>query len=157
MITNIDIVKEQIKIAYGNKMTIKQRDVKILGHAIEVRINAEDPMNNFAPRPGRVKRMLIPGGPGVRFDSFIYPDYDIQPFYDSMIGKLIAFAPTRKEAVRKMRIALEQLVIEGVITNIEYQYMILHHPDFIKGSYNTGFIAKFHALVMEEVNHEEVI
>src|SRR5699024_6311501 len=121
------------------------------------RINAEDPFNNFTPRPGRIKRILVPGGPGVRFDSFIYPDYDVLPFYDSMIGKLIVFAPTRKEAIRKMRVALEQLVIEGIITNIEYQYMILHHPDFIKGTYDTGFIAKFHALVLEELSDEKTI
>lgn len=150
MITNIDIVKEQIKIAYGNKLLYKQRDVQILGHAIECRINAEDPLNNFAPSPGTIKRILVPGGMGVRFDSFIYPDYEIPPFYDSMIGKLITFAPTRKEAIRKMRIALEQLVIEGIKTNIEYQYMLVHHPTFIRGMYNTGFIAQFHALVMEE-------
>lgn len=157
MITNVDIVKEQIKIAYGNKLSLKQRDIKILGHSIECRINAEDPFNNFTPRPGRIKRILVPGGPGVRFDSFIYPDYDVLPFYDSMIGKLIVFAPTRKEAIRKMRVALEQLVIEGIITNIEYQYMILHHPDFIKGTYDTGFIAKFHALVLEELSDEKTI
>ena len=152
MITNVDLVKEQIRIAYGNKLTIKQRDIKILGHAIEVRINAEDPFNNFMPSPGSIKRILVPGGMGVRFDSFIYPDYDIPPYYDSMIGKLIAFAPTRKEAIRKMRVALEQLVIEGIKTNIEYQYMLIHHPNFIKGIYNTGFITQFHALVMEEYN-----
>src|SRR5690554_684253 len=124
MITNIDIIKEQIKIAYGNKLLIKQRDVKILGHAIECRINAEDPFNNFVPSPGMIRRILVPGGMGVRFDSFIYPDYEIPPFYDSMIGKLITFAPTRKEAIRKMRIALEQLVIEGIKTNIDFQYML---------------------------------
>lgn len=154
MITNIDIVKEQIKIAYGTKMTIKQRDVKILGHAIECRINAEDPFNNFTPSPGMIKRILIPGGMGVRFDGSIYPDYIVPPYYDSMLGKLIVFAPTRKEAIRKMRVALEQFVIEGINTNIEYQYMIVHHPDFIKGSYNTGFIAKFHQLVLEEYNEK---
>lgn len=155
MITNIDIVKEQIKIAYGSKLSYKQKDIKILGHSIECRINAEDPLNDFSPSPGQIKRILIPGGLGVRFDSFIYPNYIVQPFYDSMIGKLIVFAPTRKEAIRKMRVALEQMVIEGIKTNIEYQYMILFHPDFIKGIYNTGFITKFHSLVMEEVNNEK--
>ncbi|MDY0278468.1 MAG: acetyl-CoA carboxylase biotin carboxylase subunit [Acholeplasma sp.] len=154
MITNVDIVKEQIKIAYGNKLTIKQRDVKILGHAIECRINAEDPINNFQPQVGKIHRILVPGGMGVRFDAMIYPDYEVVPFYDSLLGKLIVFAPTRKEAIRKMRVALEQLVIEGIKTNIEYQYMLVHHPEFIKGSYNTGFIAKFHALVLEEYYEE---
>lgn len=156
MITGVDIVQEQIKIAYGNKMLLKQRDIRINGHSIECRINAENPFNNFTPSPGFIKRILIPGGNGVRFDSFIYPDYQIQPFYDSMIGKLIVHAPTRKEAIRRMRVALEQLVIEGVETNIEYQYMIVHHPEFIKGTYDTGFIAKFHAVVMEEYNARSI-
>ena len=156
MITGIDLVKEQIRIAYDNKLNIKQRDVKIMGHAIECRINAEDPLNNFRPSPGEIKRILVPGGMGVRFDSFIYPNYHIPPYYDSMLGKLIVVAPTRREAIRKMRVALEQLFIEGVQTNIEYQYMIIHHPEFIKGKYDTSFIAKFHALVMEE-NNAEVI
>lgn len=154
MITGIDLVKEQIKIAYDNKLTVKQRDIKINGHAIECRINAEDPYNNFRPSPGLIKNLLIPGGFGVRFDSFIYPGYQIKPYYDSMIAKLIVHAPTRREAIRKMRIALEQLIIEGVETNIEYLYMIIHHPEFIKGRYDTGFATKYHALVMEEYNAE---
>ena len=118
MITGIDLVKEQIKIAYGKPLSFKQRDVKITGHAIECRINAEDPLNNFMPAPGKIGKILLPGGFNVRFDSHIYPDYEVPPFYDSMLGKLIVFAPTRKEAMRKMRLALEQLVIEGITTNI---------------------------------------
>nr|WP_197724335.1 acetyl-CoA carboxylase biotin carboxylase subunit [Haploplasma axanthum] len=156
MITGVDIVKEQIRVAFGQALSIKQRDIKILGHAIECRITAEDPVNNFMPTPGRIKRILVPGGMGVRFDSFIYPDYDVQPFYDSMIGKVIVVAPTRIEAIRKMRVALEQLVIEGIKTNLEYVYLITHHPDFIRGNYDTGFVAKFHSLFLEEY-HETIV
>ena len=154
MITGIDLVKEQIKVAYGKELSFKQKDVKILGHAIECRINAENPLNNFMPTPGRIGKVLFPGGFNVRFDSHIYPDYEVPPFYDSMLGKLIVFAPNRKEAVRKMRIALEQLVIEGITTNIEYQYAIMHSPEFIKGSYDTGFIAKFNGLLKGEYSEE---
>ncbi len=150
MITGIDLIKEQIRITYQKKLSFKQRDLTILGHAIECRINAEDPLKNFMPTPGRIKRILLPGGFGVRVDTFIYPDYTVVPFYDSMLGKLIVVGKNRKEAIRKLRVALEQFVIEGIETNIEYQYMITHHPDFIKGTYDTGFIAKFHQLVMEE-------
>ncbi|CCV64675.1 Acetyl-CoA carboxylase, biotin carboxylase [Alteracholeplasma palmae J233] len=156
MITGVDLIKEQIKIAYDKKITLKQKDLTILGHAIECRINAENPFKNFMPTPGRIKRILLPGGLGVRIDGFIYPDYDVLPFYDSMLSKLIVFGKTRKEAIRKMRVALEQFVIEGIDTNIEYQYMIMHHPEFIKGSYDTGFIARFHSVMMEEY-HEEFI
>lgn len=154
MITGIDLVKEQIKIAYDNKLSVKQKDIKINGHSIECRINAEDPFNNFRPSPGLIKNILVPGGFGVRFDSFIYPNYRVQPHYDSMIAKLIVHAPTRREAIRKMRIALEQLIIEGIETNTEYLYMIIHHPEFIKGKYDTSFATKYHALVMEEYNAE---
>lgn len=150
MITGVDIVKEQIKIAYNDKLTYKQRDIKILGHAIECRINAEDPLNNFMPSPGIVKSLFIPGGMGVRFDSYLYQGSEVLPHYDSMIGKLIVVAPTRKDALRKMRVALEQLVIEGIKTNIEYQYLLMHQPEVIKGTYTTGFIAKFHAFILEE-------
>ncbi len=154
MITGIDLVKEQIKVAYGKELSFKQKDLKILGHAIECRINAENPLNNFMPTPGRIKKVLFPGGFNVRFDSHIYPDYDVPPFYDSMVGKLIVFAPNRKEAIRKMRVSLEQLVIDGITTNIEYQYAIMHAPDFIKGTYDTGFIAKFNGLIQGEYNEE---
>lgn len=109
-------------------------------------------MNNFMPAPGKIGKILLPGGFNVRFDSHIYPDYEVPPFYDSMLGKLIVFAPTRKEAMRKMRIALEQLVIEGITTNIEYHYAILHATDFIKGTYDTGFVAKFNGLIQGEYN-----
>ena len=150
MITGIDLVKEQIKIAYGKPISFKQRDIKITGCAIECRINAEDPMNHFMPTPGKITNMILPGGMGVRIDTHIYPSYEVPPFYDSMLGKLIVHAPTRKEAIKKMRMALEQFVIDGIKTNIEFQYLIMHHTDFIKGHYDTGFMPRFLALVESE-------
>lgn len=149
MITGIDLIKEQIRIAYDKVLPFKQEDIKILGHAIECRINAENPMNNFMPTPGKIGRILFPGGFNVRFDSHIYPEYEVPPFYDSMLGKLIVLAPSRIDAIRKMRVALEQLVIEGITTNIEYQYGLMHAPDFIKGTHDTGFIAKFNRYLSE--------
>ncbi len=151
-VTGIDLVKEQIKIAYGKPLSFKQRDVKISGHAIECRINAEDAMHGFIPSPGKINNILFPGGIGVRLDTHIYPGYEVPPYYDSLLAKLIVHAPTRKEAVKKMRVALEQFVVEGIMTNIEYQYLIMHNTDFIKGQYDTGFIARFNALVEAENN-----
>ncbi|MFA7422868.1 MAG: acetyl-CoA carboxylase biotin carboxylase subunit, partial [Acholeplasmataceae bacterium] len=153
MITGVDLVKEQLRIAYGKTLSVKQRDLKIKGHAIECRINAENPLKNFMPTPGQIKNVLFPGGLGVRVDTHIYPGYHVPPFYDSMLAKLIVYAPTRLEAIKKMRVALEQFVIEGIDTNIEYQYLIMYNPEFIKGVYDTGFIQRFHLLV-EEKNNE---
>lgn len=149
-ITGVDLVKEQIKIAYGKELSFKQRDLKINGHAIECRINAEHAMKGFIPAPGKIQNILFPGGIGIRIDTHIYPGYEVPPFYDSMIAKLIVHAPTRREAIKKMRVALEQFVVEGIHTNIEYQYLIMHNPDFIKGIYDTGFIARFNTLVEAE-------
>lgn len=154
MITNIDIIKHQIRIADGQKLTLSQEDIKPLGYAMEVRINAEDINNDFAPNPGKITFMNLPGGKGVRIDTSMYAGYEIPPFYDSMILKLITFAPTRLECIRKMRSALEELIIDGVKTNIDYQYMILHSPDFISGNYNTGFIENF---VKELDNNDRLI
>jgi len=149
LITGIDLVKEQIKVAYGYELSFKQRDVKILGHAIECRINAEMPMRNFLPSPGKINKILYPGGMGVRLDTHIYPGYFVPPYYDSLIGKLMVIAPTRKDAIRKMRAALEQFVIEGIITNIEYHYFIMHNQEFLKGTYDTGFIERFNKTLEE--------
>lgn len=153
MVTGIDLVKEQIKVAYGKELSFKQKDIKINGHSIECRINAEHAMKGFTPAPGKINNILFPGGFGIRLDTHIYPGYEIPPFYDSMIAKLIVHAPTRREAIKKMRVALEQFVVEGIHTNIEYQYLIMHNPDFIKGIYDTGFISRFNILV-ERDNHE---
>ncbi len=152
-ITGIDLVKEQIRVAYGKELSFKQRDVAIHGHAIECRINAENAMQGFIPSAGKITNVVFPGGIGVRMDTHIYPGYIVPPFYDSMLAKLIVHAPTRREAIKKMRVALEQFVIEGISTNIDYQYLIMHNPDFIKGQYDTGFIARFNMLV-EAKNRE---
>jgi acetyl-CoA carboxylase biotin carboxylase subunit len=129
MITGIDLIAEQISIAAGNKLRIKQEDITINGHAIECRINAEDP-RSFIPCPGKIDMYHAPGGAGVRVDSHIYSGYKVPPYYDSMIGKIIVHAPTREQAIRKMQNALRELVIEGIKTNIELQQFILRDPGF---------------------------
>ncbi len=149
MVTGVDLVKEQIRIAYGKPLDLKQRDIKPKGHSIECRINAEDPLRGFMPTPGKITNVLFPGGIGIRLDTHIYPGYSVPPFYDSMLAKLIVYAPTRLEAIRKMRVALEQFMVEGIKTNVEYQYLIMHNPDFIKGQYDTGFIERFNNLVKD--------
>lgn len=154
MITGIDLLKEQIKVALGEPLSFKQRDIKINGFALECRINAEDPLRDFMPQPGRINRILFPGGFGVRIDSHMYPDYSIPPFYDSLLGKLITHGKTREEAISKMKMAIEQFIIEGVQTNLEYLYSIIHHPDFMNGNYDTSFVAKFNSLYKSEQNHE---
>ena len=140
MITNIDIVKEQLKIASGIKLEFTQEDINISGHAIECRINAEDPKNNFRPCPGVVSELYVPSGLGVRVDSAIFCGYEIPPYYDSMIGKLITYGDNRENAIIKMKRALAEFAIGGVTTNIDFQYEILDHKDFINGDYNTSFI-----------------
>ncbi len=152
MITGIDLVKEQINIAYDKTLSFKQRDIKILGHAIECRINAEDPMNGFRPSPGKITNLFIPGGFNVRVDTHVYQGYSVPPYYDSMVAKVIVFEKNRREAIKKMRVTLEQMVVEGIKTNIEYQYLIMHDYTFIKGNYDTGFIAKFNELVENNKN-----
>ena len=142
MVTGIDIVQEQIRIAAGKELSIKQEDVVLKGHSIECRINAEDPKFDFRPSPGKIGLLHVPSGPGIRFDSFIYTGYQIPPYYDSMLGKVIVHADTRSEAIVKMRATLEELVIDGVKTNQDFCYMILNHLDYIKGSFDTGFIVK---------------
>jgi len=142
MVTGIDIVKEQIKIAAGKELSIKQEDIVLNGHSIECRINAEDPKFDFRPNPGKIGLLHVPSGHGIRFDSFIYTGYQIPPFYDSMLGKVIVHAKTREEAIVKMRATLEELVIDGVKTNQDFCYMILNNNDYIKGSFDTGFIVK---------------
>ncbi|KEI94537.1 acetyl-CoA carboxylase [Clostridium botulinum A2B7 92] len=142
MITGVDILKEQIKIAYGEKLNIKQEDIKIQGHAIECRINAEDYKNGFRPCPGKIENLYIPGGLGVRLDSSVYSGYTIPPYYDSMIGKLIAYGRNREETIQIMKRALGELIIEGVSTNIDFQFIILEDENFIKGEYTTKYIEK---------------
>ncbi|NLC95145.1 MAG: acetyl-CoA carboxylase biotin carboxylase subunit [Bacilli bacterium] len=150
MVTGVDLVKEQIKIAYGHELSYKQENIHFTGHALECRINAEDVDNNFAPSPGKINNLVLPGGFGVRIDSHLYSNYVVPPYYDSLLAKLIVHGQNRKEAIRKMRIALEQFVIEGIKTNIEFQYLIMHNPDFVRGSYDTSFIKRFIELVRSE-------
>jgi len=140
LVTGIDLVKAQIRVAAGEKLWLTQDDVKLTGHAIECRINAEDPRHNFRPCPGRIKSLHVPGGFGVRIDSAVYSGYEITPFYDSMIGKLIVTAPTREEAIMKMRVALSEFIIEGVDTNIDFQLCLLKDEDFEKGNFDIGFL-----------------
>jgi acetyl-CoA carboxylase biotin carboxylase subunit len=149
-VTGIDIVKEQIRIAYHNELSFKQEDITIRGHAIECRINAEDTKNNFRPCPGLIRNLVLPGGFGVRVDTHIYNNYEVPPFYDSLLAKLIVHAPTRREAVRKMRCALEQFFIDGIKTNLEFQYLIMHNTDFVRGVYNTNFIKEFQETLKDE-------
>jgi acetyl-CoA carboxylase biotin carboxylase subunit len=140
MVTGVDLVKEQIKIANGDKLAIKQKDIKITGHAIECRINAEIPAKGFIPCPGQIENIHIPGGNGIRVDSCVYTGYTITPYYDSMIAKLIAYGATRDEAIRKMRSALYEFIVEGVETNIDFQLKILKNDKFMSGNYDTSFI-----------------
>ena len=141
MVTGVDIVKEQIRIAAGEKLLYTQDDIKISGHAIECRINAENPLRNFAPCPGTIDYLLMPsGGLGLRVDSAIYQGYEIPPYYDSMLAKVIVHGRDREEAIAKMKRALYEFVIEGVDTNIEYQNKILNNKQFEKCQYNTSFL-----------------
>lgn len=138
-ITGIDLIKWQIRVAAGQKLTIQQEDVPCRGYAMECRINAEDVAHDFAPNPGPIQFMHTPGGFGVRVDTAVYNGSMISPYYDSMILKLIVFAPTRLECIKKMRAALEETIIDGVKTNIEFNYLALYQKEFIEGSHNIGY------------------
>ena len=142
MVTGIDLIREQIKIAGGEKLTLIQEDVKIKGHSIECRINAENPSKNFMPSPGVVTSLHMPGGNGVRIDSALYTGYRIPAAYDSLIVKLMVHDATRELAIQKMRGVLGELVIEGIDTNIDFQYQIINHEDYIKGKTDTGFVER---------------
>ena len=142
MVTGVDILKEQIRAAAGEKLKIKQEDVKISGAAIECRINAEDPENNFMPCPGRIEELNLPGGPGVRVDTHIYPHYMISPFYDSMVAKLIVHGKTRAEAIKTLSRALDEFYIAPIKTTINFHKRILQNPSFLKGAVSTNFLEK---------------
>ena len=139
-VTGIDLIREQIRIAAGEHLTYSQEDVHVHGHAIEVRINAEDTEHDFRPSPGTVTNVHFPGGKGVRIDSALFAGYQIPPYYDSMIAKVIVHGRDREEAIAKMRRALYEFVIDGIDTNIDFQGMILSHPDYIAGEFDTSFI-----------------
>ena len=141
MVTGIDLIKEQIRIAAGEKLNLKQDQVTINGHAIEVRINAENPDQDFSPCPGCIEFYCPPGGPGVRIDSHAYSGYVIPPYYDSMIGKLIVHGRTREEALARCYRALSEYVIDGVNTTVDFASFLLNREDIIRGEYNTGYLA----------------
>ncbi|MBK9384494.1 MAG: acetyl-CoA carboxylase biotin carboxylase subunit [Planctomycetes bacterium] len=142
MVTGIDLVQQQLRVAAGEHLGFHQKDVQLRGHAIECRINAEDPDAGFRPSPGRIERFVAPGGPGVRFDSHAHAGYRIPPNYDSMIGKLIVYRPTRRQAIHAMANALEEFEVGGVKTIIPLHQRIMQHPDFLAGRVDTGFIER---------------
>ena len=142
-VTRLDLIKEQIRIAAGERLSVRQKDVQFQGHAIECRINAEDPFNNFTPSPGRLELFIPAGGPNVRVDSHAYSGYRIPTYYDSMIGKLIVWGRTREDALSTMRRALDEMTIEGVKTTIPFQKQIVSHKSFNEGKYDTGFVERF--------------
>lgn len=141
MVTGVDLIKEQLKIAAGQPLSIKQSDIRIKGHAIECRINAEDP-HTFLPAPGKIEWFHAPGGPGVRWDSHIYSGYTVPPYYDSMIGKLICYGDSRDTAIARMRHALDEIVIEGIKTNVALQKEIMHDEHFQQGGTNIHYLHK---------------
>ena len=145
-VTGFDLVKAQIEIADGKPLEIKQEDVTMRGHAIECRINAENPEKGFRPSPGTITALYMPGGPGIRIDGAVYQGYTITPYYDSMISKLIAHGSDREDAINKMRWALSEFIVEGVDTNIDFQLEIIRNADFKAGKYDIGFLGR----LMEE-------
>ncbi|MFN5802324.1 MAG: acetyl-CoA carboxylase biotin carboxylase subunit, partial [Burkholderiales bacterium] len=139
MITGVDIIQEQIKVAAGEKLHLRQRDIQFRGHAIECRINAEDPFT-FVPSPGRISNWHAPGGPGIRVDSHAYNNYFGPPNYDSMIGKLIAYGHTREQALARMRVALSEMVVEGIKTNIPLHRELMNDANFIEGGTSIHYL-----------------
>ncbi len=153
MVTNVDIVKEQIKVASGKDLSYSQDDITVKGHAIECRINAEDPLAEFAPNPGKITAYRSPGGPGVRLDSGVYANYTIPPFYDSMISKLIAYGSNREEAIVRMKRALSEYIVLGVKTTIPFHKAIIRNPNFLSGELNTHFIDDNKNRIYEEMEN----
>lgn len=141
-VTGIDLVKQQIKIAAGEALPFRQENIAIRGHSIECRINAENPQLNFRPCPGRITALHIPGGPGIRVDSSVYQGYTIPPYYDSMIAKLIVYAPTREDAIAKMKWALAEFIVDGVDTNIDFQLSLIRDSVFESGKYDIGYLGR---------------
>ncbi len=142
MVTQTNLIQEQILVAAGQPLSLQQSKVRFQGHAIECRINAEDPVLGFRPMPGQIRNLMLPGGHGVRVDTALYPGYVVPSEYDSLLAKVIVHAPTRGEAIRRMRRALTELTIEGVPTNVDFHLALLRHPDFINGDYDNGFLER---------------
>lgn len=152
LITGLDLVQEQIRIAAGEKLRYRQRDIRLIGHAIECRINAEDPFT-FVPSPGKITSWHAPGGPGMRVDSHVYAGYRVPPFYDSMIGKIIAYGSTREQAIHRMQVALTEMVVEGIQTNLDLHRELMHDPSFIKGGTNIHYLEQKLAEMFPENEH----
>jgi len=148
MITGVDIVQEQIRVAAGEKLRFRQKDITLKGHAIECRINAEDPFK-FTPSPGRITSWHVPGGPGVRVDSHAYNGYFVPPNYDSMIGKVITYGATREQAIARMRIALSEMVVEGISTNVPLHRDLMLDANFVEGGTDIHYLE--HRLAQQEV------
>lgn len=146
LVSGVDLIREQIHVAAGLPLSVKQEDILFRGHALECRINAEDPIHNFMPCPGTVEKLYLPGGNGVRMDTAIYPGYTIPPYYDSMIVKIIAYDRDRMSAIRKMISVLGEFRIRGVTTNLDFLYDVLNHPDFQSGMFSTDFIERHYEL-----------
>lgn len=142
-ITGIDLIKYQIKIANDEKLDLEQKSIHLKGHAIECRINAEDPDNDFNPSPGKITQLMLPGGLGVRIDSGVYQDYTIPPFYDSMVAKLITWGSDRREAIERMKRALAEFYIEGIKTTIPFHKKVMKNKEFLRGQYTTDFVSEF--------------
>jgi acetyl-CoA carboxylase biotin carboxylase subunit len=142
LVTGIDIVQQQILLAQGEKLTLKQDEIHLNGWSIECRINAADPADNFMPSPGVIKNLILPGGPGVRVDTHIFNQYEISPFYDSLIGKLVVWAENRYMAIKRMQRALSEFRIEGIASTIPFHQSVLQHEDFIQGDIDTHFLEK---------------
>jgi acetyl-CoA carboxylase biotin carboxylase subunit len=141
-VTGVDIVKEQIQVAAGRRLSVKQGDIEIRGHAIECRVNAEDPVT-FTPSPGVIHAFSVPGGPGVRVDTYAHSDCTVSPYYDSLIAKIIAYGRDRSEAIARMRRTLEMTVVEGIKTSIPLHLKVLADPDFVAGKLHTGFMDRY--------------
>ena len=141
-VTSVNIVQEQIRVAAGEPLSIRQKDIQFSGHAIECRINAEDPLQNFRPAPGKISELLLPGGNGIRIDSAIYQGYEVPPYYDSLLAKLIVWAPDRATAISRMRRALTEFSIVGVPTTIDFHLAILRDPEFIRGNYDIAYLTR---------------
>ncbi|WP_418746091.1 acetyl-CoA carboxylase biotin carboxylase subunit [Frisingicoccus sp.] len=148
-VTNVDLIKSQIRIASGEPLNIRQEDIEFKGHAIECRINAENPVQNFRPSPGKIEHLHLPGGKGIRVDTAVYAGYTIPPYYDSMIAKLIVLGKSRNEAIKKMKSALSEFIVDGIDTNIDFQMEIMNHRKFQSGNFSTDFI--------EEMENEKII
>jgi acetyl-CoA carboxylase biotin carboxylase subunit len=156
LITGIDIVKEQFKIAAGQQLSLKQEEIKMNGAAIECRISAEDPQNNFVPSTGRIVEIVEPGGPGIRLDSGVSEGFEVPIYYDPLIAKLLVWAPSREEAISRAKRALKEYTIRGIKTSIPFHILVMNTPEFMKGEYDTTFIDKVLGKVVYKKEYHEV-